>query len=131
MVLKENIIRAAKSEIELKDNGILYLRVLEEYTELDIDDVKECFEVYDRLGIRDNQVLQVIDVSAHFSMSKEGREYVAKIGHHYFKASALVSNSVAMRLVVNFFNAINKPKVPFKIFGTEEAALKWLEKYRN
>jgi hypothetical protein len=45
-------------------------------------------------------------------------------------AEAVISSSLAMKLIVNIYGAFNKPKVPTKIFKDEKSALEWLEEQR-
>ncbi len=87
--------------------------------------------MYTQLGIgTHNRVLQLIDGSSgYFSFSPDAKLYATKVGHDFFIASALVNDSVAIRLAGNLFTAFYKPKVPFKIFNSEEAALKWLQTF--
>lgn len=57
--------------------------------------------------------------------SNEARDFVSK--HDYTKADALVGNSLALRLVGNFYLKINKPVRPTKLFSDKAAAIEWLQ----
>lgn len=65
-----------------------------------------------------------------FSITPEARSYAAAMGKDYFIAAAIISDSLAVRIVMNFFNAFYKPTVPLKMFATEEAARKWLRTFK-
>lgn len=132
LITKTNSFRTKYTEIWLDEQGILWL-TCDPGSELDLEEVKACFELYAQMGINiDNKVLQIIDAQNDMTMNKEGRDYAAKHGHQYFIASAIVSNSLAIRLIVNFFNSFYKTQlVPFKIFDSVEMAKLWLNQYRK
>lgn len=118
------------NEIWLDDEGFLILKP-DEGAELDLDEVKACFEVYKSLGIGPhNKVLELID-ARDGSMSSEGRAYAAEVGKDYFIAAAIISDSLAVRIVVNFFNTFYSQVVPFKMFAKEEEARKWLRTFKE
>jgi hypothetical protein len=130
MEVKLERYRTKCSEIFIDEEGILWL-VPDDDSDLDLEEVISCFDVYRKMGItEDNKILQIIDIRLDASMSKEGRDYAAVHGKKFFKASAVISNSLAVRLLVNFFNAFYKHPVPFKFFENQYAAKKWLERFR-
>ncbi|MES2567852.1 MAG: hypothetical protein V4565_13350 [Bacteroidota bacterium] len=123
-------IRTKFNEIWIDDEGILVLKP-KEGAELDLEEVKVCFEAYKELGVGpQNKVLELID-ARDGSMSSEARAYAAKNGVDYFIAAAIISDSLAVRLVVNFFNSFYSQLVPFKMFSTEEEGRKWLRTFRD
>jgi hypothetical protein len=64
------------------------------------------------------------------TFNKDAREFSADPTKEIMStAIAYVTTNLANRLIVNFFLTINKPVKPFKMFRTEEAALKWLLNY--
>ncbi|MEO6301879.1 MAG: STAS/SEC14 domain-containing protein [Bacteroidia bacterium] len=122
-------IKTLSNEIWIDDEGILILKLVES-GELDLTEVTACFEAYKQLGIGpSNKVLQLIDVRQDGSMTHEGRNYAAEHGKNFFIASAVISDSLAIRMIVNFFNAFYKHPVPFKMFADEEDARKWLKTF--
>jgi len=123
-------IRTKMSEISIDDEGILILKPFEG-AELDLEEVTACFEAYRKLGIGpDNKVLEMID-ARDSSMTSEARAYAAEHGSNYFIAAAIISDSLAVRMVVNFFNTFYKQLVPFKMFADEQSARKWLRAFRE
>lgn len=123
-------IRTKMSEIWLDEEGVLVLKP-DEGVELDLEEVEACFAAYKTLGIGpQNKVLELID-ARDGSMTGEARAFAAKNGVDYFIAAAIISDSLAVRLVVNFFNSFYSQLVPFKMFATEEAARKWLRTFRE
>lgn len=122
-------IKTNMNEIWIDDEGFLILKP-KEGVELDLDEVKACFEAYKSLGIGPhNKVLEIID-ARDGSMTTEARAFAAEVGNDYFIAAAIISDSLAVRMVVNFFNSFYKQKVPFKMFSSEEAARKWLRTFK-
>ena len=64
----------------------------------------------------------------YVTVGKEARDNAIKMEDRYVGAvTAVVANSVAYKLIANFYVKINKPKTPFKVFNTQEAAIKWLK----
>lgn len=133
MIAKQNItrVRTKSTEIWLDEEEILWL-LPDANAELDLEEVKICFEEYSRMGInKNNKVLQIIDAHAGVSMSKEGRDYAAEHGKDFFIASAIISKNLSVRLIVNFFNLFYKTQpVPFKLFDTVENGKVWLAKFK-
>lgn len=127
---RKSVIRTANTEIWIDEEGILRLKACGS-VDLDLNEVMECFASYEKLGIgKHNKVLQLIDISNGGTMSQEARDYAAEVGRDYFLASAVVSHSLSVRIVVNFFNRFYKHDVPLKLFKTEEKALEWLRKMK-
>lgn len=124
------IIKTKKSEIWLDEDGILRIKPIIG-GDIDLEETKACFEAYKKLGCEKRKVLQLIDASEDASITHEGREYAYKHGRHYFIASAVVGTSLAVRLIVNFFNSFYKQPVPVKLFSNVEDALKWLRSFKK
>ena len=123
-------IRTKANEIWIDEEGFLILKAMEGI-EMDLDEVKVCFEAYEQLGIGPhNKVLELID-ARDGSLTSEARNYAAEHGMNYFIAAAIVSDSLAVRMVVNFFNTFYKHVVPFKIFSNESDARKWLRTFKD
>lgn len=49
----------------------------------------------------------------------------------YSTADAFVLNSMAQRIIANFYIMIVRPERPTKFFNTKEDALHWIKKYKN
>ncbi len=80
---------------------------------------------------QNNQPLLLLAVYApDNSFSKEAREYIASNEiNHLVKAEALVINSLALRIMGNFYLKVNKPARPSKLFNDRSVALDWLSKH--
>ncbi|MBA2610985.1 MAG: STAS/SEC14 domain-containing protein [Bacteroidetes bacterium] len=123
-------IKTTYNEIWVDEEGFLVLKLLE-CGEIGLQEVKACFEAYQKLGFGpSNKVLQLIDIREDGSMAHDARTYAAEHGKHFFIASAVISKSLAVRMIVNFFNAFYKHPVPFKMFSEENDAKNWLRSFR-
>ncbi len=123
-------IKTKLNEIWIDDEGFLVLKPVEG-AELDLEEVKACFAAYRELGVGpNNKVLELID-ARDGAMTNEARTYAAKIGKDYFIAAAIISDSLAVRMVVNFFNSFYTQIVPFKMFATEDEARQWLRTFKS
>jgi hypothetical protein len=70
----------------------------------------------------------LIDTSDSGDSSPEARTYYAECEFTKYRyADAYVVDSLATRLLVNFYMKFNKPKVKSKMFGTISEAKQWLE----
>lgn len=122
-------VKTTYNEIWIDDEGFLMLKPTPG-VELDLEEVKVCFEVYKSLGIGpQNKILELID-ARDGSLTSEARTYAAEQGKDYFIASAIISDSLAVRMVVNFFNTFYSQVVPFKMFANEEDAREWLRTFK-
>ena len=66
------------------------------------------------------------------SQEKESREFNgSEEVIQYCSAIAFISDSLAKKILANFFISINKDKVPMKFFKTEEEAFKWLSQFKT
>lgn len=114
--------------IWLDENGILNVRSVRE-GEMDLPEVEKCFEAYRQLGCDQRKVLQLLDLTVPVSITKEAREYVDKMAPDFFIASAIVSDSLAIRIIINFMSFF-KPYIPIRMFNKKEDAIEWLMKFR-
>ena len=109
-------------------NGDIYRYRIREGAEISLEDAKELVTIGSELtkGIR---VGAIVDARAHFTDTNESRKYFAEhTKKNQFAAVAIITSSLAQRLIVNFYINVDRPNVPTKMFGSEEEALKWLRK---
>lgn len=116
-----------QSEIWLDDDNILWVRV-EGNAHLDLEEVINCFDSYRNLGLGKIRVAQVLDLRQGASMTLEAKNYVKEHGLSFFFAVAVISNSLAVRLIVNFFSLFHGQSLPLQLFSTEKEAVEWLKK---
>lgn len=119
-----------QNEIWLDDQGILCVRAVEN-AEMDLEEVRSCFDGYKSLGLGKKKVLQLLDLRRGASMTSEARAFVSGCAEDFFIASAVISNSLSVRLMVNFFTLFYGKKIPLHMFGTEREARVWLQKFQK
>lgn len=127
MTETKHIHRTKNHEIWVDEEGILWVQAMDAI-EVELDEVKACFAIYEKLGCRKKKVLQLMDVRKGVTMTKEARDYGALHGKDYFIASAIVSNSLAVRMLVNISKVFYTNLMPMKLFGDMESAKDWLRK---
>ncbi len=130
LVLETNLIVTSLNEIWLDEEGILRVRAFKE-GEFDIEEATQCFDIYKKLGCEKKRVLQLVDLSIPVLITKEAREYTDKMAPHFFIASAVVSRSLPVRIIINFCMKFFNPQVPLRMFDTELEALAWLRKHKK
>ena len=82
--------------------------------------------------INGKKALALYDARAFFTITPEARDYVRSgILNKTRIATAVVTNKLAVRILVNFMNKFKKPKTLLKMFGNETDALKWLHSFRS
>ncbi len=64
------------------------------------------------------------------SISKEARDLFSLNNRSsHVNSFAILIGSPLSRIIGNFFMGLNKPRVPVKLFNSEQEALVWLKKY--
>lgn len=68
------------------------------------------------------------DITKNISSTAEARIYGAKNEFtNYIIASAVVTNNLAVKIMVNFFISFNKPEKPVRLFKNKMDAVHWLK----
>ncbi len=111
------------------ENDILFLRVKKDadFTlEAAIEGVKVRKEIQ-----KGKKFPVLLDTRQMFQVSKEANEYGAskEVSELSLAMAILTGNSMAARIIGNFFIKFNKPFIPTKLFKKEENAVKWLKNY--
>jgi hypothetical protein len=109
------------------ENNILY-SAFKQGTEMDINVAKFC--VTERIKFSNNTSYRMlIEIRGLKSVTKEAREYMAEEGAALVLAAAFIISSPLSKLLGNIFLAINRPKIPSKLFTDRSEAIKWLEQF--
>jgi hypothetical protein len=124
-MVKKLSIRCADLEFE---NRILHIRFLDGI-ELELEDVKEIFQV--GLQLSDGKpYCALADVRNNPLSSPEARAFGADKAYSEFRlADAILVESTMMKLIASVYINFNKPKVPTRMFNSEEKALSWLKEF--
>lgn len=103
---------------KFKEGLVINLSVAKQLIEMrhGISNGKKQYWCYDTNGVK--------------SYPKESRDYSEIHGQDFLHAAALVIKSHITTFMFNAFSKINKPRIPFKAFRTEEEAVVWLKKIK-
>lgn len=125
-IIKE--IDTPKVYLALRKDGIGYV-LLKDNTELNIELQTELLKLYDELN--DKKLTPFIfEAGEGVTITKEARDNATLIEDiSALKASAVVVDNLAYRMIANFYLTFNKPKRPYKVFSKREEAIKWLKQF--
>lgn len=129
--------KTAPYSVDLKKITFNYLEdgIIENYIKpsqtIDCDDVQEMQKQNRSMSQERPYTLLVIPGDSS-TVTKEARELIASKGMVGIKlAKAFVLNSLAHKIVGNFYLTVNKPHLKTKIFTDREKALEWLREIVN
>jgi len=106
-------------------NGVIHV-VLFEDAKMDYYDALDHYLVIKNLS-GNEPVLKLIDSRVNWSIQAKARKYLAgKEVKEKTIARAVLQNSSLKKIMVNFFNELNKPEVPTKMFTDYDEAYAWL-----
>lgn len=110
------------------EHGILSVR-LTEGLEITEQILKTIFVEAENLA-GDSKFCILADVRPNISSTAEARKFGAQ--NPFSKkhlAYAMLADTMAVIILSNFFIRVNKPKIPTRLFKTEEDAVKWLRTF--
>lgn len=112
--------------LQRKSNDIVYV-TFKDNCILDIALQMHLLNYYK--NITDDKLMHFIFFAAeNVSITKEARDNAVIIeDKSMIGATAVVVNTLPYKLIANFYLKFNKPKRPYKVFGKEEEAIKWLK----
>lgn len=113
--------------IQLRSDNILVFRPdVHTFKEYDIEILKELRANF--LEITDGIPRPYMADNRHITgiVTKEEKEYINKYAGDFATKMALLTHSPIMKIMVNTYLSMFKPKVMVKLFRTEEDAVKWL-----
>lgn len=105
------------------EGAIVYVRI-KEGAELTVTSLQAQIDARRKL-IDDHDFVVIVDGRTRFTSTKESREFIARFEEEQWVATALVTSSLAVRLVGNFFIQFNRPARPTRLFSTEKDARVW------
>lgn len=121
-----NYISTRISMVFLRDDGILHIKIKPD-NEFTVFDFNELVDAAKEIG-NGKRFLNLINVGSNTLPDNEARiASSSEAGSVYKVADAFVINSLAQRLIANFYMKINKPFVPTKFFNNEDDAVIWLK----
>jgi hypothetical protein len=122
-------IETKTAKIWIDEEGIMRFRI-KEGAAIDLQEVAEHFTIYRKLVPQKSKVLHLFESGKFFRFDTDAMQYVAKHAKDFFIASAVVHDSLAIRILYNFVNNFIPQPVPFKMFSTKGAALEWLRSFK-
>ncbi len=106
--------------VKLKEGILMDIQQMEEL-------LKQAVELADF-----KKYFAVVDTRANSNSSSDVRDFYAESEYGKYRyADAFIVDSLAMRLLVNFYISFNKPTVPTKMFTDEETAMAWINSLRT
>ncbi len=117
-----------EANVSLRSNGIMYV-LFKENCVLDVSLQIRLFEAYDKIT-QGKLIPYLFLADDGVIVTKEARENSIELEEKTPRsASAIVVTSLAYKLIANFYLQFNKPKKPYKVFSTKEAAIEWLSNF--
>lgn len=125
---EQNKINTAKFEITLLEKGIVgnYIKAGIVVETADLEELKKLSS--ELAGHKPYVILVTSGELASFS--KEARELSAsKVFITNARAKAIIVDSIAKKIIGNFYLKVNKPYLQTKLFSEREKALTWLREF--
>lgn len=126
-LMKEQVFENTLVRVSFRADGIMHIHYLTE--ELDLEKSKEILAFTRKhspwqlapLLMSGGDFMSDNKESKAFNSSHEVLQYCSAIG--------FLSDSIAKKLLANFFINLNKGKIPMRFFNTKEEAIKWLSNF--
>jgi hypothetical protein len=119
-------INTTTAEYSILENQIIFCKLLKD-AHVDIQEVNENFEATMKLA-DGKPYAALLDARTDTTVTKEARELA--MSPEYGKllvAHAIVTHSLANRLIASFMIRFDKPRAPTKLFSNDSDALAWLK----
>lgn len=118
------------AKIWTDEHGIVHKQVIEN-THITVDIVAESFkETLEYIG--HEKKLLLYDVRPHFTITDEAMIFLqGKIMEEYSIATAVLANSLGVRIMADYLVHIKNIKVPLQVFPDEQKAIKWLLTFKR
>ncbi len=111
--------------VRLRSDGIVHVHFAKNTT-VDVELQYKIWAVYKE--ITNNKKLKFLFTADEgVALSREARERAKREVNPSISAYAIVANNLAYRIIASFVLKVNRPMVPFKLFGSAEEGVKWLK----
>lgn len=120
--------RAAKISLIDEDIVRVFIKPDLEFSTSDIDDIRNAVD-----QLREGRnIYALVDVSENTTGDKEVREYGARHGiSEISTATAYITNSLAQKIIVNFFITFYRRGLKYRMFTSEKDAIVWLKSFQH
>jgi len=128
LVLMNSIIKylnLSHTKLLLTENSILEIQLSDDHFYI-ISEAKEISKAIDKIS--NNKICKVILVAGEYSnCDEETRKFISSDEIcDKISALALVPKSLAQELIARFVINYDRPKIPAKVFKSEEEAIQWI-----
>ena len=111
---------------ELYENSIIEVKWNSEIKEISKQHLVALTKAVKTLG-KEQKMRIYINTYDFLSINKEGRDYsTTPAAEKYTLANAILIDSLAKKILFNFYLKFNKPKVPLRAFQLKSQAFEWL-----
>ncbi len=118
-------IETTVAKVFLRENDIVVVKYKPD-AEVGLEEMRAIHEAERKLT-SDKKHLALLDARGFVNVSDEARKFGASAEPtKYRTAAALLVDSLAVRILGNFYLNFNKPKVRTKMFSDEKKAIDWL-----
>jgi hypothetical protein len=121
-------ISTATYEIHVDEHGILRRRILDKVN-VDLGAVIEVQAICKKLAAGKKN-LALIDARAFHTYTPEAMQYIKTSMDSSRIATAVLTESLGIRIMVDYMEKVMKMKSPIKIFAEEDEAIEWLLKFK-
>lgn len=116
------------AKVWLGDDGICRIVHVPD-AEVDLADAEDTMAAYRRVYGGKRRPL-LVDTKTMKSFSREARHYYAsEEAAAVASAAAIIVGTPVSRVLGNFYLGLSNPRLPSRLFSSEEEALKWLQGY--
>lgn len=127
MTLEPITTRTAK--IGLEEDGLIRVVVLPEIPRHNLEVAQENMAAIAKFAAGEPRPV-LIDMRAMLGIDREARAYYAKGGGmRVATAVALLTGSPVSQVIANFLISLNRPRVPVRLFTSEDEAITWLKNF--
>ncbi len=114
------------ANIILRNDKILMIKPIDGVLTYTMDNLKEQYEIFMRItkGIPH---LFFSDFSNMKTLGSKEKIFITKTMPDFASACAVKEKSALIRFIVHTSIHIYQPKIPIKLFNTEESAINWLK----
>lgn len=119
-----------KLTFKMRNDGIVHYRIKSGCT-LTLTDIMEQYE-YFASKYAGKQFLNVYEFEENADIDDNARKWASDPkGNNFTIADAFVIQSMAQKMIGNFYITFHKPVKPTKLFNDLESALKWLHSFEK
>jgi hypothetical protein len=124
--MNTEVINTRTAKISFISDEILRVDVLQD-TEVEEEDARENYLACKKLA-GEKKMAILIDSRVRTTATKEARDFSASpLVSHTVIARAILTNSMAVKLLGNFYIRFHKPISPTQLFIEEKEAIQWLQ----